>query len=179
MEADQFAAALLMPEDAFKKAMRSAGTGLQAVEKLSDLAKTSLTATAFRLHELTRDALAVALSTGDVVDVCFYSERFKDFKPPFIKKGTPVPHSTLTRQFNRDELKVLGGAAEEEARARFSDWFGLDGPPIREQVKGLGSYGKTLTVITATAKSDDDFDPEEQAEDEEFLKESWTPKFRR
>jgi Zn-dependent peptidase ImmA (M78 family) len=47
-EADQFAAALLMPEDAFRLAMRSIGTGLEAVEKLSDIAKTSLTATAFR-----------------------------------------------------------------------------------------------------------------------------------
>jgi Zn-dependent peptidase ImmA (M78 family) len=177
-EADQFSAALLMPEDAFRLAMRSSGVGMAAIEKLSNLAKTSLPATAFRFHELTRDAVAVILSTGNIVDVCFYSDRFKDFKPPFIKKGATVSHSTLTHQFNRDESKILGAVAEEE-QTRFTDWFGLDGPTLREQVKGLGAYGKTLTMITADVKSDDDFDPDEQADDEEFLRDSWTPKFRR
>ena len=177
-EADQFAAALLMPEDAFKKSMRSAGTGLQAIEKLSDLAKASLTATAFRYHELTGDAVAVVLSTGSFVDVCFYSDRFKDFKPAFIKKGSPVPHSTLTHQFNQINSKVIRGSSEE-GETRFSDWFGLDGPVLREQVKGLGGYGKTLTIITSDVRSDDDFDADEQADDEEFLRNSWTPKFRR
>jgi hypothetical protein len=73
---------------------------------------------------------------------------------------------------------VLGGKFEED-QTRFSDWFGLDGPVLREQVKGLGAYGKTLTVITSDVKSDDDFDADEQADDEEFLRDSWTPKFRR
>ena len=180
-EADQFAAALLMPEDAFRLAMKSRGTGMQAIESLASLAKPSLPATAFRYHELTNDAVDVVLSSFDEVNVCFYSDRFKDIvKPtlPYFKKGTPVPHGTLTRQFNQNKANVLGGASEED-QTRFADWFGIDGPVVREQVQGLGGYGKTLTVITCTAQADDDFDADEQADDDEFLKENWTPRFRR
>lgn len=45
---------------------------------LASMAQTSLTATAFRFHELTREAVAVIQATAGTVDVCFYSDRFKD-----------------------------------------------------------------------------------------------------
>ncbi len=177
-EADQFAAALLMPEGAFRSAMRGSGTGMRVIERLSALAETSLPATAFRYHELTKEAVAVILSTGSVVDVCFCSDSFKDFKPSFIKKGSPVPHGTLTRQFNDDESKVLGGTSEED-QTNFSDWFGGRGPALREEVKGLGSYGKTLTIVSCATKAEDDYDPFDEAEDETYLQERWTPRFHR
>jgi hypothetical protein len=177
-EADLFAASLLMPEDIFKREMGAAGFGLKAIERLAEVAKTSLTSTAFRFQELSRDAVAVALSCGAQVDVCFYSDRFKDFKPPYMQKGTPVPEGCLTADFNRIEAKVLGAAADE-GETRFTDWFGVDGPRLREEVKGLGSYGKTLTILTCDAKSEDDYDPLEEADDDEYLRERWTPRFHR
>ena len=47
-EADHFAAELLMPRSLFTAAMRNAGCGLQAIKKLSEACRTSLTATAIR-----------------------------------------------------------------------------------------------------------------------------------
>jgi len=135
-------------------------------------------ATAFRFQELTRDAVAVIQATNGAIDVCFYSDRFKDFgRLPFFKRGTSLPHSTLTREFHKDEANIFRGDAAED-QTRFADWFGIEGPNVREQVRGLGAYGKTLTVLSCDVKSDDDFDPHDQADDEEYLKERWTPRFR-
>ena len=56
LEADHFAAALLMPDSLFRAAISTAGTGLAAVEALSNLCVTSLTATAIRYARRTDDA---------------------------------------------------------------------------------------------------------------------------
>jgi hypothetical protein len=48
-----------------------------------------------------------------------------------------------------------------------------------EEVIGLGRYGRTLTVLRCSLKSDDDFDAEDEAEDEEYLVEKWTPRLGR
>ena len=177
-EADLFAASLLMPEDAFRKAMRSAGAGMEALERLASTAQTSLTATAFRFQELTRNAVAIIQATNGMINVCFYSDPFKDIgRLPFFKRGTQLPHSTLTREIHKDEANIGRGHAAED-RIRFADWFGIDGPEIREQVKGLGAYGKSLTVLSCDVKSDDDFDPDDQADDDEYLRERWTARFR-
>ena len=178
-EADQFAASLLMPEDAFRSAMRSAGSGMGALERLAFEAQASLTATAFRFHELTRDAVAVVQASNGAIDVCFYSDGFKNLgRLPFFKKGSPIPHGTLTREFHKDAENIRRGHSTED-QTRLADWFGIEGPAVREQVKGLGAYGKTLTVLTCDVKAEDDFDPEDQADDDEYLKERWTPRFRK
>ena len=48
MEADHFAASLLMPRLLFTEAMRTSGDGLTAIKKLASLCRTSLTATGIR-----------------------------------------------------------------------------------------------------------------------------------
>ena len=69
----------------------------------------------------------------------------------------------------------VGGVDLTGGTSDLQDWFGGDRSiPITEEVAGLGSYGKTLTVLTA-------LDLEErlkEIEEEENLIESWTPKFR-
>lgn len=53
-------------------------------------------------------------------------------------------------------------------------WFG--GPrsiELREDVIGLGSYGRTLTVLHGIEP------PDETEEDDDTLIESWTPRLRR
>lgn len=62
-----------------------------------------------------------------------------------------------------------------EDQTSLADWFGIVGPAVREQVKGL-AYSKTLTVLTCAIEADDDIGPVDQADDEDYLKESWTPR---
>ena len=64
-----------------------------------------------------------------------------------------------TARFNREAGNVSRGA-QEGAWASLDDWFG-DAPQIemKEDVVGLGSYGKTLTVLfTEEAIEEEDED---------------------
>lgn len=176
MEADHFAATLLMPRNLFTEALRTAGEGLEAIEKLAARCCTSLTATAIRYTRLTHDPMAIVISTGDRINYCFMSEALKDVQDLiWIRKGDPLPKATATYTFNQNPERVLRADRDEDS-ADICDWFGSDRSlSITEQVIGLGNYGKTLTVITA-------LDVEEQIkeiDEDEALVESWMPKFRR
>lgn len=181
-EADVFAASLLMPAEVFKGEMRRVEDGLSGVIALSGAANTSLTATAFRLAELTTDAVAVAISEGGMILSCGYSEKIKKLagrdSMPWLY-GKPVPTGTLTACFNAAPNRVAA-ADREENTLDMADWFGLGGG-VRgtEEVIGLGGYGRTLTVIRCNLRTEDDFDPEDEADDDGYLADRWTPRFRR
>lgn len=158
-QADHFASALLMPESRFRREINSAGQGFSAIEYLANLFQTSLTATAIRYTSHTDDAVAVIMSTGQQIDYCFMSDRIRDLKGiTWIRKREPVPSGTTTADFNGD-LSNVEEAQREEGTCYLDDWF--DGAPqfeVNEDVIGLGSYGKTLTVLYADDWPDDEDD---------------------
>ena len=180
-EADTFAASLLMPTDLFKAEMRKIDDGLDAIEALAEIAVTSMTATAFRYAELTREAIAVMISEGSQILSCSYSEKIQKLagkgSMPWLF-GKPVPTATLTERFNSKPARIAAGD-REETMIDMVDWFGL-GAGVRgtEEVLGLGRYGRTLTVLRCNIKTDDDFDVDDQADDDENLADSWTPRFK-
>ena len=175
MEADHFAASLLMPRLLFTEAMRTSGEGLTAMEKLANLCRTSLTATGIRYVQCSRDALAIVLSTDRQINYCFMSDTLKEVKGlNWIRKGEGLSSNTATFVFNQDPERVRQ-ADHTEDTSDLQDWFGGDRSiPITEEVVGLGSYGKTLTVLIAL-----DLEGRlEEIGEEENLIESWSPKFR-
>jgi predicted transcriptional regulator len=177
-EADYFAAALLMPELPFRKEMNRHNPGLECIEGLRKACETSLTATAIRYSGLTRDGVAVILSTGETIDYCFMSEGLKEAKGiSWIRKGTPVPDGTATAAFNARPENARTGE-RDSGDGRLNDWMGGERIyRVREDVVGLGQYGRTVTVLTCdglSAEKETEYDDEETE-----LIESWTPKFRR
>ncbi len=66
-------------------------------------------------------------------------------------------------------------ADEASDQSSLPDWFG-QGPncEVLEEVVGLGSYGKTLTMISMAEAYDED-----EEEDDEELQRSWQPTFHR
>lgn len=178
LEADHFAAGLLMPEGPFRKAMDHYDPGLDAIEAVADLCITSRTATAIRFAELTDSAVAVIMSTGGVIDYCFLSEAMKTLpKLDWLRKGTPLPAGTATARFAGVPARVLAGeriADETDVR----DWLGgTTKGAISEESIGLGAYGKVLTVLVSSTIGQDET-PEDDEEDADLI-ESWTPRFRR
>lgn len=163
-QADYFASALLMPVHQFREAVDGAGGGFAAIEKLAKLCKTSITATAIRYTYFTDEAVAVIVSSGGVIDYCFMSDGIRDLrKITWIKKGDRLPTGTTTAKFNHDPSNVEQ-VRQEEGTSVLSDWF--DGGPdveMNEDVVGLGSYGKTLTVLY----TDEPFDDEEDDDDDD------------
>lgn len=175
LEADHFAAGLLMPRSLFTDAMRRGRDGLAAIENLAGLCQTSLTATAIRYTQCTHGPMAMVLSTGDQINYCFMSDSLKQVDGlNWIRKHELLPKNTATFAFNQDANRVRRADRTEDT-SDLQDWFsGRYSIEITEEVIGLGSYGKTLTVLTAP----DLPDPEEIEEEEELI-ESWEPRFRR
>ena len=176
MEADHFAAALLMPRTLFMSAMQVAGEGLTAIKQLASLCRTSLTATAIQYARCTPDSLAIVLSSGNSIDYCFMSTSLQDLEGlTWIRKGELLSNGTATFAFNQSPERIRHSDRIEET-CNLQAWFGGEySLSATEQIIGLGSYGKTLTVLYGP-----DIDEQvERIEEEEDLINSWRPRFRR
>ena len=173
-EADQFASALLMPAKLFVAAARRAGEGVQAIETLQARCETSFEATAIWYAQTNRDPVAVIRSGTGTIDYAVMSSPLMDFPDlDRIRKGTPLPSGSVTADFNADTENIARGR-RANGQGCLQDWF--NGPhrqEIVEEVVGLGSYGKVLTVLTG-------LEPPDELEDEEGdLEESWSVRLRR
>jgi predicted transcriptional regulator len=175
IEADQFAASFLMPRHLFFPALRSAGYGVAAVKHMAALCKTSLHATAIRYTQCTRDPVAIVISVGNRIDHCFMSEALKSVDGiDWIRKHDAVPRNTATFAFNQNAENVRN-TGNADGTSSLQDWFGgHHSIEISEDVIGLGSYGKTLTILYDIEVPD-----AEDKENEKSLIESWIPRFRR
>ena len=97
LEADHYSAGLLMPSTLFRQALNKRRPGLKSVEFMAGLCKTSLTATAICCAALTDDAVAVIVSTANVIDFCFLSDAMKSLPQlTWLRKGSSVPNGTVT-----------------------------------------------------------------------------------
>lgn len=165
-QADHFAAALLMPRELFVRELRAAGSGFEAVDRLSVQCKTSVTATAIRFAGFTDDAIAVIMSEGQSVKWCCLSRSLKELKK-MEWKCRGLPRSTTTAAFN-DAAENVAEGKRDEGLTCLDYWFnGAPSVEMEEHVVGLGSYGRTLTILTATKPVDYDEINEAFDEDED------------
>ena len=172
-EADEFSANLLMPKRHFQAAMRGAGDGIVAIQRLADLCGTSTLATAIRYVNLANDeAVAVVVSEGPTLRYAFLSDGLKEFRDTqWPRRNSPLP-VVPTAKFNQDPSNVLH-RRQAEHETPIDDWLGGDhSATFCEEIIGLGQYGRTLTFLTSDLSAE-----EEEAEGE--LEESWRPQFRR
>jgi IrrE N-terminal-like domain len=180
LEADHFAAGLLMPEAPFRRAMDQHHPGLDAIETIADQCVTSMTSTAVRFAELTDNAVAVMVSTGGIIDYCFMSEAMKSLpKLDWIKKGTPLPSGTATAGLAGQPTRVLAGQRVAEV-VDVRDWLGgITRAEVSEESVGLGNYRKVLTVLASSSLGQEGGRENEGDENDEEFIERWTPRFRR
>jgi len=143
IEADNFASALLMPSELFKKEMQKMEEGLEAIKALAKVCETSLISTAIRYTKFAEEPCAIIVSEGNIIYYAFMSESLKRLPDiEWIKKGMAIPGNTLTYNYAAvDDGSDLGD---------LSDWFEGHNFETQEDVIKLGEYGKTLTVITVT-----------------------------
>jgi hypothetical protein len=176
LEADHFAAGLLLPAGLCKRAIVRCDAGLAAIESLAVQCRTSLTATAIRYAELTDDAAATIISTGAVIDYCFLSEAMKSLPQiAWLRKGSPVPKETGTSQLSTAAERVVKGDRLVN-ETDVMDWLGgTRSAIVTEEVVGLGRYGKILTVLSSTSIGHED-DGGDDVDD--AIAESWSPRFR-
>lgn len=178
VEADLFASALLMPPNLFKRELVRVDDGLTAVKLLAEKCETSLTATAITFARHTRAAVGVVQSTDGVVDFCSFSEAMKDAGVRWLRKGDLVPTDSLTAHFSGDRSRV--DAADEDAvEAPLTRWFENARPlRAREEVIGLGRYGRVLSIITCPRIGLESEGYDDDDEEEADLMERWAVRHR-
>lgn len=155
IEADHFAAGLLMPSRLTRASLARAPIGLAGVQYLANDAETSLTAAAIRTAECAPYPIAVVVSRGDQIAYGFLSDGFKRLgRLRFLRKGDLLPPS-FTRTFNGDPEKVRQGRTVC-GRSTLETWFdGSFRVELDEEVIGLGKHGYTLTVLSSEALPED------------------------
>ena len=147
-QADIFAAGLLMPENLFKDHLKEYEKGMTCIEAMARLCNTSLTATAIRYAELTDDKVIVIVSTNGIIDYCRISNavfNLRDIEIP--TKGDKIPKGTATERISKDS-SLMFKQDSLYMETDFRDWLECRKPKqAAEEAKGLGKYGKVLTVI--------------------------------
>ena len=158
--------AVCIATELFRPATRIAGDGFPAIERLASQCVTSITATAIRFAEFSENAVAVIVSNSGSVEFCCLSPLLQELRGiTWIRHGDPIPAGSTTARFNRDPQNVANGV-RREGFSMLDEW--LDGAPrieMKEDVVGLGHYGKTLTVLFTDADVESE-DPDQ--EDDSF-----------
>jgi Zn-dependent peptidase ImmA (M78 family) len=169
-EADSFAASLLMPEKFFKASCGWNKLGLPAIENLAQTCGTSLTAAAIRYARLSEVPVAVVCSIAGQVQFAFMSKALRDQRGlTWIRKNARLPEGTATLSFNTDKENV-GKARRLTSTSTMETWFDGGGNlELIEEVIGLGSYGRTLTVLWRESLSDSDEEEENEEGDPENM----------
>lgn len=177
VEADQFAAALLMPAGPVQRLLAELPVGLEAIRTLKTRAIVSMTAAAIACARHAEHPVAIIVSRGQAIDYAFLSPAFRRLgRLNYPRKGDPLPASATAR-FNTN-ADAVGKGRQAVGACRLGDWF--DGEPdieLDEEILGLGKSGRTLTVLSSEALPRS-VDPE----DEHGVRSSpdlpWQPRFR-
>jgi Zn-dependent peptidase ImmA (M78 family) len=167
VEANRFAASLLMPLAHFRKDLRlQKGADINHILTLARRYETSKEATARRYVDVHDEPCAIIVSRNGRI-LRFY--RGEDFPYLDVEGRNPVPHGSLTSQTD-----LTQGAVSDSEERKGGTWLstqqGRRVPMIYEQVLPQ-TDGYRLTLLTLAEDL-------EEIEEEENLEESWTPRFR-
>jgi Zn-dependent peptidase ImmA (M78 family) len=145
VEASMFAGALLMPDKQFRaKADRSRPT-TSVLEDLAGFFESSLTATALRYVETSRDYCVMILSEFGEIRWWRASEPFMD-KGLWLRSRTELPrHSAAARYFADEEVPT------EPIEVDLVDWLGrlsgIESDYVVEQAIPLDKYGQVISML--------------------------------
>lgn len=141
VEANIFAAELLMPESMFRPQLEKALPSMHLIESLADQFQTTLTATAIRYIDLCEERCALVFSShGKVV----WFRRSPEFHH-WISPGRNLSNNTHAIDFFRS-----GAMSEKMETVRLDAW--ADGnvtelQTIQEISRALPSYSSVLTLL--------------------------------
>jgi Zn-dependent peptidase ImmA (M78 family) len=144
IEANYFAAALLMPEGLFTPRIKAANPSTDLVKSLATYFDTSLTATAIRYVELSDEYCAVVISENGKVRWWRASEQFED--QFWIEPGTPLSRHTVAGSVLYGE-KLPRGPEKVDIGAWLSESSGYESDSIMEQVISLERYGQMISLL--------------------------------
>lgn len=168
IEANRFAALLLMPLPHFRKDLRfHKGVDMNDIVALARRYETSKEATARRYVDVQGEPCAIIVShNGRILRIY----RGKDFPYLDVDWGDPVPRGSLTAQTNLTQAAV-SDSEERDGGIWLSAQEGRHRAPMTYEQVLPQSDGYRLTLLSLAEDL-------EEVDEEEELEESWTPRFR-
>jgi Zn-dependent peptidase ImmA (M78 family) len=147
-EADAFATELLMPWKLIEPLIRMNAGGFQTIKAIADGCQSSLLASAIRYTQVTKECVAVIVSHLGVVEFMTASTSFKQITDlDWLRKKDSLPANVASRRFST-ELDWIRGCHISEEGGRLGSWFpSVQDRDVEEDVVGLGSYERLLTVL--------------------------------
>jgi len=144
IEASIFAGGLLMPMDVFRSHAATTPTA-ETIKSLATTFDTSLTATALRFVETTKDYCVFVVSENNKIRWWRASEAF-DNHALWLESKTVLPKHSAAAAF------FLGGKVyDEPVEVDFKDWFGnmegFDEDYVLEQAIPLPEFGQVISMI--------------------------------
>jgi IrrE N-terminal-like domain len=167
IEADQFAAELLLPTRLLKPMLHTYKPNFESIAELAEDCGTSLTATAIKFAKNTEDCCALIATSQNRIQ---WFQKAAGF-PYWIDRGAQVSAGTLTAAYS------LKGIAQEAGSEKIhaSYWFsgrGIDNSTtLYESCVPMPDYGVVLTLLwfpeppfdMEVMEKDDDYRYEESA----------------
>ena len=159
-EADEFAAALLMPGDLFHEAMRRRGLRNCSLDQLCRLAeetfRASVTSVVRRYCTFDWEPCGMVISARGRVRWSLFSEGMRPLGLNYLKNATPVPPPSPTARV-AGELARTGRSSPDQGRIDAGVWF--DRPrcaELWEESMALGRTGLVLTFLVPDRGEVDD-----------------------
>jgi Zn-dependent peptidase ImmA (M78 family) len=145
LEANAFAAALLMPDFMLTEQLKFAAPTIATIKKLANYYCMSLTASAVRLAEFSNMPIIVAFSTNSCLK---WYVRSRKAEPYFFKKiGSQLDGESLARTC-MDTPDDPTKPELVDSSAWFPDDFNNHRFQTYEESVELGAYGVTLSILT-------------------------------
>ena len=165
-EADTFAAELLMPWGLISPLLKKATPGFEAIKLLSDTCESSLVASSIRYCEVTDECVATVVSYKGEVEYMTASESFKQLPGlEWLRKREQIPEGVPTHRLGTD-MKWVDSCEVAYEGSLLNQWFpNAAQQEVEEDVVGLGSYRRTLTVLITDSAPEDDEGNEQEAGD--------------
>jgi IrrE N-terminal-like domain len=143
VEANVFAAELLMPEPLIFPRLQNSVPSFELIEEISSDFQTTLTATAIRYVQLSGNRCAIVCSTAGEVRWSWPSPEFHHW----IKRGTKLKASTYAIDYF--ERGVATEHMQEVQEVTRDSWIAGESmqDTIKEQSRVLFSYDSVLTLV--------------------------------
>lgn len=163
-EADAFATEFLMPWKLIEPIISANVGGFRTIQAIADACQSSIVAAAIRYTQVTRECVAVVVSYAGAVEFMTASTSFKELDGvDWLRRRDSLPPDVASARFSTRFDWIRAGEIAEEG-SRLASWFpGLADRNVEEDIVGLGSYERLLTVLlTDEAPSEEEEEGEEQ-----------------
>ena len=176
-EADAFATELLMPWVLVDPIIKKQPPGFGAIKSVSDNCESSILASAVRYSQVTSECVAVIVSFGSVVEFMTASDSFKQLPGlDWLRKRDSLPSTVPSARYSLDREWIKKCLIAEEG-SKLNQWFpSAPDTELSEDIVGLGSYGRLLTILFSESLPDDEL--EEEHEEDDYIERMKEGRFR-